>query len=167
MISEYDMKRLLKYFIQFKNKIVLNNGNDNVKFEDINNLIINSYLKLILCYYISKLKEINKEYIAALLNSDDFINSSFFDLLSLFYGFKLNSINEKINNRFKLYKINYSASMKELNINTYNLIMKILNKYNSLDISILGEAYERIISNLLFHIDLLLHLCSHCTRLSQ
>ncbi len=147
MISEYDMKRLLKYFIQFKNKIVLNNGSDNIKFEDINDLIINSYLKLILCYYIFKLKEINNEYIIALLNYDDFINSSLFDLLSLFYGFKLNSINEKINNRFKLYKINYSASMKELNINTYNLIMNILNKYNSLDISILGEAYERIISN--------------------
>lgn len=147
MLSEYDMKRLLKYFFQFKNKIILNSENTNVKFENINDFMINSYLKLILCYYIAKFKEIGYEYIVALLYSDDFLNLSFFDLLSSFYDFKLNSINEKIKNKFKLFKINYSESMKEISITTYNLIRNLLDQYNSLDIATLGVTYERIISD--------------------
>lgn len=147
MLSEYDMKRLLKYYLQLKDKIILNNENNNIKFADVNDLMINLYLKLILCYFIVKFKEISHECITALLYSNDFFYLSFFDLLSLFFDFKLNSINKKIRKKFRAIKIHYSSSMKEFSVNTYNQIESVLNQYNSLDTAIIGDIYERIISN--------------------
>ncbi|MDF2883193.1 MAG: methylase [Clostridiaceae bacterium] len=146
MLSEYDVKRLLKFYLEFKNKILLNVENNNIKFEDINDLMINSYLKFMLCYYIGKLNKISNEYIISLIYSDEFFNLSFFELISMFYGFKQYNLDEKIKDKFKLIRINYSIAMKENCAATYNVIKNLLDHYNSMDISILGLIYERIIS---------------------
>lgn len=146
MLSEYDIKRLLKFYIQFKNEIISNNKNKYINLEDTNDLITNSYLKLILCYFISLKSEISCEYINALIYSDEFINLSFFDLLDRFYGFKNNKIDERILHSFKLINLIYNNTIKENFMNTYNLIKNLLNEYTLLDISLLGYIYESIIS---------------------